>query len=212
MTTPVNRAIDRRGICGTVIVLLVAIVSSVAVRAQEPSAAQRAFEAGNYQAVVDTAAAGADPSALFFGALSAQKLNAPDRANAFLDQLAQRPSTDAWHFVGTSAKQLLANDDAAALDSARRATTADPALAEASYALGLVLVKRQDWGEAAAAFDRASMLNPSFAHAFYYAGLSHNRANRPDLMAARFERFLKLAPEAPERTEVQQIMRTVRGR
>jgi hypothetical protein len=28
----------------------------------------------------------------------------------------------------------------------------------------------------------------------------------------RFERFLKLAPDAPERAEVQQIMRTVRGR
>ena len=55
-------------------------------------------------------------------------------------------------------------------------------------------------------------LDPSFAHAYYYAGLSRYRANRPDLMAARFERFLKLAPDAPERTEVQQIMRTIRGR
>jgi hypothetical protein len=40
----------------------------------------------------------------------------------------------------------------------------------------------------------------------------HYRANRPDLMASRFETFLKLAPDAPERAEVTQIMRTVRGR
>ena len=59
---------------------------------------------------------------------------------------------------------------------------------------------------------RASTLAPTFAHAQYYAGLSHYRANRPDLMAARFERFLKLAPDAPERPEVQQIMKTIRGR
>jgi uncharacterized protein HemY len=198
------------------IVLLAAIVllpalASVAIGAQGPSEAQRAFEAGKYQQVVD-AAASANPSVLFLGALSAQKLNATDRANAFLDQLAERPSTEPWHFVGLSLKQLLANDDEAALDSARRATAAAGAPAEASYALGLVLVKRQDWGAAAAAFDRASMLDPSFAHAYYYAGLSHYRANRPDVMAVRFEQFLKLAPEAPERAEVQQIMRTIRGR
>lgn len=192
--------------------VLVAVFFSIAVNAQDRAAAQRAFEAGQYQQVVDAAGTGEDPAVLFLGALSAQKLDATDRANALLDQLVQRPSTDAWHFVGLSAKQLLAGDDAAALNSANAATAADANLPEASYALGLVLFKRQDWGGAAAAFDRAAMLQPSFAHAFYYAGLSHYRANRPDLMATRFERFLKLAPDAPERPEVQQIMKTIRGR
>jgi uncharacterized protein HemY len=192
--------------------MLAALVFPGAAFAQEPSAAQRAFESGRYQEVVDAASAGPNPSLLFLAALSAQKLSDTARANGFLDQLAQRPDADAWHFVGVSARQLLAGDDQAALESAQRATTLDPMLSEARYELGLVLVKRQDWGGAAAAFDEASRLNPSFAHAAYYAGLSHYRANRPDLMAARFERFLKLAPDAPERAEVQQIMRTVRGR
>lgn len=195
-----------------VLVLLVAVFS-IAPYAQEPTETQRAFESGRYQQVIDAAAAdGASPSVLFLAALSAQKLADSARANAFLDQLAQRPDTDAWHFVGLSARQLLAGDDQGALDSAQRATTVDSMLAEARYELGLVLIKRQDWGSAAVAFDEASKRNPSFAHAFYYAGLSHYRANRPDLMAVRFERFLKLAPDAPERAEVQQIMRTVRGR
>lgn len=211
MTASILRRINRRSTGASVIVLLVVHASRV-VLAQEPFNAQREFEAGSYQQVVDAADASMEPAVLFLGALSAQKLDATDRANAFLDRLGERPSTDAWHFVGLSAKQLLAGDDEAALDSARRATETDAALPEASYALGLVLVKRQDWAGAATAFDRASMLNPSFAHAYYYAGLSHYRARRPDLMAARFERFLKLAPDAPERTEVQQIMRTVRGR
>ena len=197
---------------GMAITLLVAVLSSSVAGAQDRAAAQRAFEAGQYQQVVDAAGTGPEPAVLFLGALSAQKLNAADRANAFFDQLVQRPANDAWHFVGLSAKQLLAGDDEAALNSANQATGADANLAEASYVLGLVLFKRQDWGGAAAAFDRASMLQPTFAHAQYYAGLSHYRANRPDLMAARFERFLKLAPDAPERPEVQQIMRTIRGR
>lgn len=212
MTTSTVRTLNRRNAGIAVVTLLLAVFSSTAVGAQDSAAAQRAFEAGQYQQVVDMAGTGPDPAVLFLGALSAQKLEAPDRANAFLDQLAQRPSTDAWHFVGLSAKQLLAGDDAAALNSANAATAADANLPEASYALGLVLFKRQDWAGAATAFDRAAMLQPSFAHASYYAGLSHYRANRPDLMAARFERFLKLAPDAPERAEVQQIMKTIRGR
>ena len=75
-----------------------------------------------------------------------------------------------------------------------------------------MLAKQQDWNEGAAAFDRAAELNPSMAYAHYYGGLMHYRANRPDRMANHFEQFLKLAPNAPERPEVLQIMRTVRGR
>jgi tetratricopeptide (TPR) repeat protein len=75
-----------------------------------------------------------------------------------------------------------------------------------------VLAKRQDWRGAAEAFDRAGALSPGHAYAHYYGGLMHYRANRPDRMAIHFEQFLKLAPDAPERPEVTQIMRTVRGR
>jgi tetratricopeptide (TPR) repeat protein len=212
MTGNILRVAERRIHVVVAVLGLTTLVPPTIAHAQEPSAVQRAFEAGQYQQAVDAAAASPDPASLFIGALSAQKLNASDRATTLLDQLAQRPATDAWHSVGLAAKQLLAGDAEAALESARRAEAADPALPEASYTLGLVLINRQDWAGAAAAFDRASMKNPSFAHAYYYAGVSHNRASRPDLMAARFERFLKLAPDAPERTEVQQIMRTVRGR
>jgi tetratricopeptide (TPR) repeat protein len=104
-------------------------------------------------------------------------------------------------------------DDAnGALESANRAVSIASNMPEAHYQLGLVLAKLQRWREAAAAFDRASELNPSLAYAHYYGGLMHYRANRPDRMAIHFEQFLKLAPEAPERPEVNQIMRTVRGR
>ena len=187
-------------------------VIATAVAAQEPADVQRLFEGGQYQQVVDAVTPAASPSVLFIAAVSAQKLGANDRAMSFLDQLSKRADDDAWHYVGLSATQLLQRDEAGALESANRAVALDMALPEASYALGLVLVQRQDWGAAAMAFDRVSTLRPGFAYAYYYAGLSHSRSNRPDLMAIRFEQFLKLAPNAPERTEVTQIMRTVRGR
>jgi tetratricopeptide (TPR) repeat protein len=91
----------------------------------------------------------------------------------------------------------------------------DLALAYASSQLGEVLTfqtfQRED-GPAAETFDRAAELNPSFAYAYYYAGMSYREVSRIDLMAIRFERFLELAPEAPERTRGQAIIRTVRGR
>ena len=83
---------------------------------------------------------------------------------------------------------------------------------DAAYPRGLVAFNKKKYEDAARDLESFSESHPKHAYAHYYAGLSHNRASRPDLMAARFERFLKLAPDAPERTEVQQIMRTVRGR
>ena len=88
----------------------------------------------------------------------------------------------------------------------------DLASAYASYQLGQVLTFQREYGQAAETFDRSAELNPTFAYAYYYAGMSYREVSRIDLMAIRFERFLELAPEAPERTRVQAIMRTVRGR
>ena len=51
-------------------------------------------------------------------------------------------------------------------------------------------------------------LQPANAYAHYYSGMMHYRASRPDQMAIHFDQFLRLAPEAPERPEVQSIMRT----
>jgi tetratricopeptide (TPR) repeat protein len=170
------------------------------------------FEAGQFQQVVDAAQAESEPAVLYTAAQSQQKLGANDQAAELYRQLAERSEGDAWHFIGLSGKQLVEGDANEALESARQAVAADPGNADAHFQLGLVLAKRQSWSEAAAAFDRTTELNPSHAYAHYYGGLMHYRAKRPDEMAIHFEQFLKLAPEAPERPEVLQTMRTIRGR
>jgi tetratricopeptide (TPR) repeat protein len=180
--------------------------------AQDSTRVRKMFEAGQFQQVVDAAQAESEPGVLYTAAQSQQKLGANDQAAELYRQLAERSDADAWHFIGLSGKQLVEGDASAALESARQAVSAEPDSAESHYQLGLVLAKRQNWSEAAAAFDRAADLNPSHAYAYYYGGLMQYRANRPDRMAINFEQFLKLAPEAPERPEVMQIMRTVRGR
>ncbi len=170
------------------------------------------FEAGRYAQVIEAVPADAAPDELYTAAQSHQKLGSNDQAMQIYARLASRAEDDAWHFIGMAAQQLLEDQTDAALDSARRAVSLSGDLPEAHYQLGLGLAKRQAWGEAAAAFDRTAELSPANAYAHYYGGLMHYRAGRPDRMAIHFEQFLKLAPEAPERPEVLQIMRTVRGR
>ena len=179
---------------------------------QNPAEVRRLFEAGQLQQVVDTARADATPDVLYTVAQSHQKLGATDQAREIYGQLAARPDSDVWHFIGLSGQLLADGQLPPAQQAAQRAVTMADNLPEAHYQLGLVLARRQDWAAGAAAFDRAAELNPAYAYAHYNGGLMHYRAGRPDRMAIRFEQFLKLAPEAPERPEVLQIMRTVRGR
>jgi tetratricopeptide (TPR) repeat protein len=195
-----------------IITVAVALLMPTLAAAQDPGQLQKMFEAGRHQQVVEATGAEAPPPALYTAAQSHQKLGANDQALDLYRKLAELPDGDAWHFIGLSGQQLLEGQNDAALESAERAVQIDGNMAEAQYQLGLVRARRQDWREAAEAFDRAAELNPANAYAHYYGGLMQYRASRPDRMAIHFEQFLRLAPDAPERPEVLQIMKTVRGR
>ena len=79
-----------------------------------------------------------------------------------------------------------------------------------TYQLGLALSGAEQWAPAAAAFEKATAVDPAHAYAHYYAGLAYSKIRRVDLMARHFEYFLKLAPEAPERPAVTALMRSIR--
>ncbi len=86
------------------------------------------------------------------------------------------------------------------------------AAALAHYQVGLVQAQQVDYAAAAASFEQATENDPAFAYAYYYAGLAHSRLDRTDQMAINFERFLQLAPDAPEAPRVESLMRSIRGR
>jgi tetratricopeptide (TPR) repeat protein len=194
------------------ILLVALLLLPIAAVAQDTAQVRRMFEAGQYQQVIEAAGAADAPEAIYTAAQSHQRLGAVNDARDTYARLSARPEDDPWHFIGLSGQQLIDEDAEGALASAQQAVAMAGGLAEAQFQLGLVLAKRQDWGGAAEALDRAAELSPAYAYAHYYGGLMHYRANRPDRMAIHFEAFLRLAPEAPERPEVVQIMRTVRGR
>ena len=99
-----------------------------------------------------------------------------------------------------------------ALGSADQAVRLAASLPEAHYQRGIVFMFRKEYGDALDAFTRATQLDPTFAAAYYYAGLASSRVKRIDLMASNFGMFIKLAPDAPERPEVESVLRAVRGR
>jgi tetratricopeptide (TPR) repeat protein len=99
-----------------------------------------------------------------------------------------------------------------ALASANEAVQLGASLPEAHNQRGIVLMTRKEYADAAGAFTKATQLDPTFAAVYYYAGLANSHVKRVDLMTNNFEKFIKLAPNAPERPEVESILRTVRGR
>ena len=180
------------------------------------SSPQQLFESGqNEQAAQGLAArregGTAGPSEAFLEGLVLTKLDQADGARQAFSRLAASEDP-AWVAVGESALALVASDLSAARDAATRAVAAAPGLFEAQYQLGVVRARFEEWAGCAEAFSRAAELNPSFAYAHYYAGLSYSRSGRADRTSEHFERFLKLAPRAPERAAVESLMRTLRGR
>jgi tetratricopeptide (TPR) repeat protein len=170
------------------------------------------FNAGRYQDVVRAAeGAGGDSRLQFLAAQSYTKLNDNDGARRVYARLAGS-GDPTWSAIGRSGEQAVSNQLDAALDSANQAVGAGGAVPEAHFQRGLVLMARKDYGEAGSAFTKASQLDPNFAQAYYNAGLAYYRAKRIDLMTSNFEAFVKLAPDAPERPELESILRTVRGR
>jgi tetratricopeptide (TPR) repeat protein len=181
---------------------------------QNVSELRKLYDAGKYQQVADTTvgAPATDPRATYLVARSQEKLARKDEARRAYQQLAAHSDQDPWSDIGRSAVALLGSNAQGALDAANQAVAHGEALPEAHFQRGLALNARRDMAEAAAAFDRAAQLDPAFAYAHYYAGIAYSKVKRVDLMAQHFDMFLKLAPQAPERPEVQSIMRTLGGR
>ena len=200
--------------------LFIALVclSSQAVRGQTPgdvhpqtlSDVRKLYDAGQYQQVIGASAE--DPRVLFLRAQSYEKLSLSNEAGQVYTQLAGRPEPDPWREVGRSAVALMSSDPAGALEAANQAIALDGALPEAYFQQGIALNARQDLAGSAAAFQKASDLDPTWAYAHYYAGLAYSKVKRIDLTERHFQAFLRLAPQAPERPGVQSILRTLNRR
>lgn len=175
------------------------------------------YDAGKYREAleaIEEAAPESDKASRlhYLAAQSHNKLNDDEAARRTYQRLADIGEDNAWASIGQSAMRLMDKQVDEALASADKAVRLASSLPEAHYQRGIVLMTRKDYGQAMAALTKAAELDRTFASAHYYAGLASYRAKRIDLMTKHFETFVKLAPTAPERPEVESILRTVRGR
>jgi len=208
------------------LVSVLAIALSFGQAPQEPTI-QQLFEAGQYAPLLARVAAMEAPAAedIYLAGQASRRLDPPDEVQArnwFIRLGGQEDNY--WTFIGRSAMAMLggdapadqpdavpvAPDPAQAVADARRAAELAPDAFFAQYHLGFTLAETKDYLAAVAAFDQAMKLNPTFAYTYYYAGYSQYQVKRVDRMANDFERFLKLAPEAPERPAIQALMRSIR--
>ena len=179
-----------------------------------PGSIQSLYEAGRDGDVVSqVASAGASASAAdaWFAAQSKLRLGRRDEALVDLMALGDAAADPGVQVAARLAVARL-GDDAAALEQARGDAAAQPGNVIAQYELGLSYAARNDFAAAAQAFDRCIDIAPTFAYAYYQSALAYERTGRPDLMANRFDRFVRLAPNAPERPQVDSVLRTVGGR
>jgi tetratricopeptide (TPR) repeat protein len=173
---------------------------------------QALYESGRYRDVLNSVSIGdRSAEALWFAGQSALRLGQRDEASQQFAQLRETTANPAWHAVSDLAQALL-HDNADEIDRARAAAAAFPSDPFVQYQLGLAHARRNDMPAAAQAFDRCTEADPRFAYAYYNGGLAYDRLNRADLALARLETFQRLAPQAPERPEVETILQTVRGR
>jgi tetratricopeptide (TPR) repeat protein len=178
--------------------------------AGQDASAQKLFESGNYDAVIQRAEQDRSPEATFFAAQAHMRKEQPDRAREEYGRL-KALSDGAWKAIGEAGDALAGGDAGGALAHARRATQADGGNPYAQYLLGLAAARQNDFATASTAFARAVELKNDLAYAHYFAAQSFQRQRNLARAAEHYEAFLKLAPEAPERAAVTGIMKTLRG-
>jgi len=196
----------------TISVGALALATVVPLAAQSLAEVRKQFDAGQYQQAAAAGGSSQDPRVLYLAGQASQKLSHLDEAKKAYEKLAARPDSDPWNGIGRSAIALLASDGAGAADAAGQAVARGGSLAEAYYQQGLALSVKQDMAGASAAFQKATELDPGWAYAHYYAGLAFSKVKRVDLTASHFQTFLRIAPEAPEKPEVQSILKTLGAR
>jgi tetratricopeptide (TPR) repeat protein len=176
--------------------------------AEQKPEVQRLFQSGSYEQAVEAAGDG-DPASTYLAAQSLMKLERLDQAAAQLSRL-KGSDQPVWRLIGESGDAMIANDAERAMTLARQATEADGGNPFAQYQLGLAASKASDWGSATQAFTKAIELKGDFAYAHYYAALAYQRQRQLPKTAQHFDAFLRLAPDAPERSAVAAILRTIK--
>ncbi len=96
----------------------------------------------------------------------------------------------------------------AALEKAR---ALNPGSIEATYQLGLTKALARDYGAAVDLLTEAVERNSEIAYAYYYRALAAEKVDRKDLLINDLNRFLALAPDAPDAPRARRLLAAIQG-
>ena len=193
----------------SLVLLAAGVLFAGEVRAQQVSV-QSLLERGALEEAVQRAERERDnPESTYLAAQAFARMNESGRA---VDEYSRLRETgdDSWKAIGESGALLTEGNIDGAMQAAERAVAANGDNPYAHYQAGVVANRQSNFAKAAEEFGRAVSLKSDFAYAHYYAGLAHQRLKNVARMSEHFEAFMRLAPEAPERTAVAAILRTLR--
>ncbi len=136
------------------------------------------------------------------GAAAGAYAQAETRARAILAAQADDPSALYYLGVAQQRQQRFA-EAATTLESLRSARPED---AEVLFQLGTTRFYQEEWQPAFDLLSAALERKPGIALAYYYRGLAAAKLNRKDVLFNDLDRFVKMAPEAPEAANARQIL------
>jgi tetratricopeptide (TPR) repeat protein len=176
------------------------------------STIQALYESGDDREVLNrvknSVSASVTSADRWFAAQSQLRLGLRNDALNDLTVLTQTDADPAVQVAAQLAIGRLTNDEAT-LGRARAEAGAYPENLFVQYELGLSYAVRSDFASAARIFDVCIATAPAFAYGYYQSALAYQHLDRPDIMANRFDRFVRLAPNAPERPEVESVLRSI---
>jgi tetratricopeptide (TPR) repeat protein len=151
-----------------------------------------------------------DPAAwVYLGETYLRQRRDGDAAGAFRKaaEVAQaRGGAEAAYHLGVAQQRLKQYDEAVSTLQGARA----PSPALIPYQIGVTRAFQGNWSAAAEQLDRAIGMDSGLAYAYYYRGLAQEKLGRKDLLVSDMERFLALAPNAPEAEQAKAILRAVK--
>lgn len=157
-----------------------------------------------------TELAGNDPAPfVYLGEVYLRQRNDGAANEAFrkaADLARSKSGSDSAYYLGIAQQRLRQYDEA--ISTFQGARGPEPALIP--YQIGVTQAFKENWGAAAEQLGKAIEMDSGLAYAYYYRGLAQEKLGRKDLLVNDMERFLAIAPNAPEADRAKAILRAVK--
>ncbi|HSG38086.1 MAG TPA: hypothetical protein VLE27_00490 [Thermoanaerobaculia bacterium] len=157
-----------------------------------------------------TELAGNDPAPfVYLGETYLRQRKDGEASNAFrkaADLARAKSGSESAYYLGVAQQRLKQYDEA--ISTLQGARAPEPALIPSQ--IGVTQAFKENWSAAAEQLGKAIEMDSGLAYAYYYRALAQEKLGRKDLLVNDMERFLAIAPNAPEADRAKAILRAVK--